>query len=216
MSKDNELKQAVLTELNWEPSVTAAHIGVTAKSGVVTLMGHVGSYAEKRAAETAASRVNGVKAVAEEIEVRLPFDVKRADDDIASAALERLSWDVSVPVDAVKVKVENGWLTLSGQVDWHFQKDAAEQEVRGLSGVVGVANKIAIKSVLDTSKIGDDIMHALHRSWLFDAKTIKVSADGGKIRLTGSVRTPYESQVAMATAWSAPGAISVQNDLAVI
>jgi osmotically-inducible protein OsmY len=131
MLNDSQLQQAVLAELKWEPSIAAAHIGVTAKAGVVALTGHVESFMEKHAAETAAGRVKGVKAVAEEIEVRLPFDTKRGDEEIAAAAIERFSWDVSVPPDAVKVKVEKGWITLTGVVDWHYQKEAAEQDVRG-------------------------------------------------------------------------------------
>ncbi len=117
MSQDKDLQQAVLDEFIWEPSVTAGHIGVTANHGVVTLSGHVDSYAKKQAAEAAARRVKGVKAVSEEIEVRLPFDTQRSDEDIAAAAIERLSWNVSVPKDSVMVKVENGWVTLTGQVD---------------------------------------------------------------------------------------------------
>ena len=126
MSSDSDLQKAVMAELTWEPSVTAAHIGVTAKAGVIALTGHVDSYAAKHSAEVAATRVKGVKAVAEELEVRLPMDARRSDEDIAAAAIERLSWDVSVPKDAIKVKVEKGWVTLSGQVDWFFQKDLAQ------------------------------------------------------------------------------------------
>ena len=121
MPQDSQLKELVLAELKWDPSVTAAHIGVTANGGVVSLTGHVENYAEKSAAEHAARRVKGVKAVAEEIEVRLPFDRQRGDDDIAGAAISRLYWDVSVPRDAAQVKVEKGWVTLTGEVDWHFQ-----------------------------------------------------------------------------------------------
>ena len=119
---DTKLQEAVLAELAWEPSVTAAHIGVTAISGVVTLTGHVESFAEKHAAETAAARVKGVEAVAEEIEVRLGFDSQRSDNDIAAAVVNRLDWDVAVPRDAIKVKVENGWITLSGRVNWDYQR----------------------------------------------------------------------------------------------
>jgi osmotically-inducible protein OsmY len=137
---DTKLQQAVLAELAWEPSVTAAHIGVTAISGVVTLTGHVESFAEKHAAESAAARVKGVEAVAEEIEVRLGFDAQRDDKDIAAAVVNRLEWDVAVPRDAIKAKVENGWITLSGEVDWNFQRQAAVQDVRRLLGVVGVSN----------------------------------------------------------------------------
>jgi osmotically-inducible protein OsmY len=211
MSDDNELKQAVLDELKWEPSVNAAHIGVTTNAGVVTLMGNVESYAD---AERAARRVKDVKAVAEEIEVRLPFGIKRGDEEIASAAVSRLTWNVSVPKDAVKVKVEKGWITLTGEVDWHFQQETAADEVRGPYGVVGVSNLITIKPRANASNIRDDIMVALHRSW-FDPKTINVSVQGDKVRLTGTVREWNERDVAGSTAWATPGTTSVENDIRV-
>lgn len=216
MSQDYNLQKAVLSELNWEPSVTAAHIGVTAEAGVVTLTGHVETYAEKRAAETAAARVKGVKAVAENIEVRLAFDRQRSDDEIATAAVDRLAWNLPGPRDAIKVKVEGGWVTLSGQVDWHYQEEAAEQEIRHVSGVVGVSNQVTIKPRVDVANISDDITHALHRSWLFDPKTIDVSADGGRIRLDGTVHSLHEKSLAAITAWAAPGATAVENNLAVV
>ena len=216
MPHDHKLQKAVLAELHWEPSVTAAHIGVTAEAGVVTLMGHVDTFAQKHAAEMAARRVKGVKAVAEEIEVRLPFDAKRGDDEIAAAALDRLAWDVSVPRDAIQVKVEEGWITLTGQVDWKFQKETAEQDVRRLFGVVGVSNQTTIKPRVDAPDIRDDIVHALHRSWLFDPNTISVSAEGGRVRLTGTVHSVHDRQVAAETAWAAPGATAVENDIAVV
>jgi osmotically-inducible protein OsmY len=216
MLNDSQLQQAVLAELKWEPSITAAHIGVTAKGGVVALTGHVESFMEKHAAETAAGRVKGVKAVAEEIEVRLPFDTKRGDEEIAAAAIERFSWDVSVPPDAIKVKVEKGWVTLTGVVDWHYQKEAAEQDVRGLFGVVGVSNQTTIKPRINVSNLSDDITHALHRSVFFDPKEVTVSAQGGKVRLTGTVHSWHDRQVAAATAWAAPGATAVENDIAIM
>lgn len=216
MSEDAKLKQAVLSELNWEPSVTAAYIGVTARNGVVTLMGHVGNYAEKHAAEMATFRVKGVKAVAEEIEVKLPFDTERSDDDIAAAAVDRLAWDVSVPRDAIKIKVQKGWVTLTGQVDWYHQKAAVAQELRWLSGVVGISDQITIKPRPDTLKISDAIMAALHRSWLHDAKTVSVSAQGGNIHLNGTVRSAHERQVANTTAWAAAGATAVENNPVVV
>lgn len=215
MTTDSQLQQAVIDELSWEPSVTAAHIGVTAKGGVIELSGHVGSFAEKFAAEMATRRVKGVKAVAEEIEVKLPFTVKRTDGEIAAAAVDSLSWDVSIPRDAVKVKVEKGWLTLSGTVDWQYQRNAAEQDVRRLHGVVGVMNEIAIKvSGVNTASIGDDIRHALHRTW-FDPKTITVTANGGKVKLTGTVHSWQDRQTAASTAWSAPGATMVENNITI-
>jgi osmotically-inducible protein OsmY len=214
MSTDDQLQQAILAELAWEPSITAAHIGVTAKDGVVALTGHVESFAEKHAAEAAVRRVRGVKAVAEAIEVRLPFDTQRRDEDIAAAAIDRLAWDVSIPPDAIQVKVEQGWITLTGQVERHYQKEAAEQDIRRLFGVVGIANQITIAPKVDASSISADIMHALRRSW-FDPKTITVSAEGGRVRLTGTAPSSYARRVAVTTAWAAPGTIAVVNDIAI-
>jgi len=215
MPHDSNLQQAVLEELSWEPSVVAGHIGVTADDGVVTLTGHVENYSSKWAAENAARRVKGVKAVAEEIEVRLPLDSQRDDGDIASAAINRLAWDTSVPRDAVKVKVEKGWVTLTGEVDWHFQKEAAEQDIRPLYGVVGVSNQTTIKPTVDTGNIGRDITHALHRSWA-DPRTVRVSAEGWRVHLTGTVHSAHDRVIAGQTAWSAPGATYVENDISVV
>jgi osmotically-inducible protein OsmY len=215
MSHDSQLKQSVLDELKWEPSVDAAHIGVTAREGVVTLMGHVDSYFQKRAAELAAGRVKGVKAIAEEIEVKLPFDIKRSDEDIAAAAISRLSWDVSVPKDSIKVKVEKGWITLTGQVDWYYQKQAAELDLRGFHGVVGVSNNVTIKTRVNTGNLSDAIGHALHRSWFYDSDTVAVSAEGGKVRLTGTVESWHDREVAESTAWAAPGATAVENNIVI-
>lgn len=188
---------------------------MTAASGVITLTGHVGSFAEKHAAEAAAGRVKGVKAVVEEIEVKLGFDVKRTDDEIAAAAVESLMWDVSVPKDKVQVKVEKGWVTLSGEVDWHFQKEAAELSSRRLIGVVGVINQITIKANSDPSDIHTKIVTALNRSW-YDADKITVTTQGGKVRLDGSVRNWYERRWAETAAWGAPGVTNVENDLSII
>ena len=193
-----------------------AHIGVTTKGGVVTLTGHVTSYAEKIAAEAAPRKVKGVIAVADEIEVRLPFGTKRCDTDIAGEIVGRLASDVSIPHNTVKVTVESGWVTLTGQVDWYYQISAVGQEIRWLSGVTGVSNEIVVKVRLDTSKISSAITDALHRSWLYDPKTVIVSADSGKIRLTGTVRSLHERELATATAWAAPGATAVENDLAIV
>ncbi len=216
MLEDDQLQKAILAELGWDPSVVAAHIGVTTSAGIVTLTGHVETFAEKHAAEAAAWRVRGVKAVAEDIEVELPFERTRGDDEIAAAALERLAWDTSVPADAITIKVEQGWLTLSGQVEWHYQKAAAEQDVTRLHGVTGVSNQVIVRSTVDVSNISNNIQHALHRSWLLDDETVTVMANGGRIHLTGTVRSPHERQVAWATAWAAPGAISVENDIRII
>ena len=212
---DDTIKNAVVEELSWEPSVTAAHIGVTARSGVVTLTGNVRSYAEKYAAERAAQRVKGVRAVAEDIEVRLPSDLKRRDEEIAAAAVSHLSWDSSVPKDAVKIKVEKGVVTLTGQVEWHFQKEAAASAMRRMAGVTYVTDLVTIKPQVDVKNISDDIQHALHRSWFFDPELVHVSAEGGKVKLTGAVHSPQDRQTAASTAWSAHGATSVENNLTV-
>jgi len=208
------LQQAVLAELSWEPSITAGHIGVTASNGVVTLSGHVETFAQKRAAEAAAGRVKGVKAVAEEIEVKLPFAMKRTDDQIAEAVLDRLAWDVAVPKDKVKVKVDNGWITLTGTVDWHFQSDAAEDACRRLYGVVSVFNQIEIKPHVQPAEIQEKIKTALHRSW-YEPVKITVSAEGGKVRLTGNVRSWSERQQAETVAWGAPGVMMVDDAITI-
>jgi len=194
MLTNTQLQSNVLAELGWEPSLDAGNIGVSADEGVVTLNGHVDSYWQKYAAENAAARVKRVKAVAEEIQVKLPFDVKHGDADIAKAAIQRLSWDASVPRDAIKVRVENGQVTLNGNVSWHYQKEAAAHAIRYLNGVVSVFN----------------------RAWYYDANTIKVNAKGGAITLTGKVETWNARDLAGTTAWSAPGATSVQNDIQVL
>lgn len=214
MSDDKHLKQAVLDELKWEPSVNAAHIGVTTKDGVVTLMGSVETYAEKHAAETATLRVKDVKAVAEEIEVKLPYTVKHGDTEIAAAAVDRLAWNVSVPKDAIKVAVTKGWVTLTGDVHWHYQHDAAADAVRTLWGVTGVSNQIAIKPQANASNIKSDIMVALHRSW-FAPDNISVATNDGRVTLTGSVEYWDERALAGTTAWAAPGVTSVTNDIRV-
>jgi len=204
-----------MAELGWEPSIDAGHIGVAANAGVVTLTGRVQSFRQKVAAERAAARVKGVKAVAEDIEVKLPYDIRRGDEDIAGAAIERLAWDASVPSDTIEIRVENGWITLNGEVDWRFQKEAAAQAVRTLIGVIGVSNQIEIKPTVNADDDGQNITRALHRSWFYDPNTIKVSAQGGTIRLTGQVTTWNARDLAGKTAWSAPGATSVENEITV-
>ncbi len=213
MSEDQKLKQSVLDQLRWEPSVEAAHIGVTAKDGVITLMGHVDNYAEKFAAETATRRVKNVKAVAEEIEVRLPFSAtKHGDEEIASSAASQLKWDSSIPANAVKAKVEKGWVTLTGEVDWHFQRDAAMEAVRNLWGVTSVTNNITIKAKPNASAIRESIVTALDRSWMNPAR-IDVTADGGKVTLSGKVDSWYERSEAASAAWAAPGTTTVENNI---
>jgi osmotically-inducible protein OsmY len=216
MPEDTHLQLEVIAELNWEPSVTAAHIGVAANAGVITLTGEVESYAEKHAAEMAARRVKGVKAMAQEIKVQLPFERERGDGPIAEAILDRLSWDVSIPSGAIQVTVTQGWVMLTGIVDQHFRRQAAEQNVRRLQGVVGVSNQISIKPQINTANIGNDISCALHRSWFPDPDAIAVTAEGGKVRLTGIAHSWHAREVAGETAWGAPGATDVENLISVV
>lgn len=215
MSQDSQLQQAILAELNWEPGVSAGHIGVTAKDGIVTLTGHVENYPSKHAAELAARRVKGVLAVADEITVELPVNTVKTDEEIAAAAIERLAWNVSLPREGIKVTVADGWLTLTGEVEWYYQSLEAAKEVHALRGVVGVTNEIAIKPRVNCDHLARDISFALNRSWFFDRDAMTVTVEGGVVRLGGTVHSPHEREVAALTAWSAPGVIGVRNDIVV-
>jgi osmotically-inducible protein OsmY len=208
MSNDLQLRQDVIDELEFEPSVNAAHIGVTANHGVLTLTGFVTSYAEKTAAEQAALRVKGVRAIAEEIQVRLPSDTKRADDEIAARAVDILKW---VPADRIGVKVEQGIVTLTGEVDWQFQKTEADHVVHKLSGVVDVVNEIRVAAPVDAFEVKEKLEKVLQRSAEVEASRITVETDGGKVTLKGKVRAWYERDIAERAAWSAPGVTEVQR-----
>lgn len=209
---DLSLRQNVLNELEFSPQVDAAHIGVTVEKGVVTLSGHVKSYAEKLAAETAAKRVKGVRAIAQEIEVRYPFDKKTADDEIARRALNILSWNAVVPADAIQVKVQDGWITLTGSVDWDYQRRDAESEVRRLSGVAGVVNQLTIKPHVAPTDVQRKIEGALLRNAEVEAQNIKVMVkDGGTVSLKGVVHGWSELEMVKNAAWSVPGVVAVED-----
>jgi osmotically-inducible protein OsmY len=212
---DMKTKKAVEEELEWEPSVDAEHIGVAAEDGVVTLTGHVGSYAQKLAAEAATRRVKGVRAIAEEIEVRFPGDRKLADDQIAKRALDVISWDSTIPKDSFQVKVQNGVVTLTGEADWYFQRDDAESAVRKLSGVKGLINDIKIKPKVQASDVKSRIETALKRSAEVEADSIKVSVLNGRVTLNGKVKAWYERDLAERTAWSAPGVVAVEDRISI-
>lgn len=216
MSGDAALQHTVSAELIWDPAVTSSEIGVTARDGIVSLSGHVGTYDEKMAAEAAARRVYGVRAIVQEIEVDVPFAFKRSDADIATTAVARLAWNVAVPPDCVSVKVSKGVITLAGEVDLHFQSDAAERELRHLSGVVAVNNFITVRPKVDVAAVSDRISEALDRSWLFDPKTVTVTANGGTVHLGGTVRTLQERREALGAAWASPGTTAVENHISVV
>jgi osmotically-inducible protein OsmY len=213
---DRELQKHVQDELDWEPSVDAAHIGVAAKAGVITLTGHVSSYAEKLAAELAVRRVRGVRAIAQDIEVRLPNERKTADDEIAARALQILAWDASGPIEDVAIKVEKGWVTLSGKVNWHYQRAAAERAVQRLTGIRGITNCLQVKVRVQPADVRHRIEAALRRGAELDAARVTISvADGGKVVLGGQVKSWHERQAAELAAWAAPGVVQVEDRIAV-
>lgn len=215
MKSDKDLQHDVQDELKWEPSVNAAHIGVTVNEGIVTLTGHVPSYAEKHGAEKAAKRVYGVKAVADELDVKLPGNSKRTDEDIARACVNALKANYSVPDEKIKVVVNNSLVTLEGEVEWQFQREAAMNAVRFLPGVTGVANMIAVKAQVFASDVKNKIEAAFRRSAEIDARRVHVEARDGTVILRGFVRSWPEWEEAHQAAWAAPGVIAVENQLAV-
>jgi osmotically-inducible protein OsmY len=213
MRTDAIIKEDVLNELDWEPSIDATKIGVTCIDGVVTLSGHVNTFAEKLAAERAAKRVYGVRAVVEEIEVKIGGVYKRTDQDIAQAALNNLRWRTNVPDKNIKLKVENGWITLEGTVEWNFQRDAAKNAIKDLAGVRGVTNIIVVKAAIEPKNIKEKIKGAFERSATIDADHVNVRVDGHKVILSGSVQSMAEKKQAEAAAWSAPGVTEVVDNL---
>lgn len=213
---DIQLRQDILDELDFNPRVDARTIGIGVEDGIVTLTGYVGSYAERLSAEQIVKRVTGVEAIANELGVRLPVLAERDDAGIARAAVHALAWLTTVPKDRVKVSVTRGWVTLDGDVDWHYQKEAAEDVVDGLTGVRGVTNKVEVKSGLaHTSDVKERIEAALKRSAEVDASRIVVHTGDGKVELSGRVRSWAEREDALNAAWSAPGVTHVVDHLTI-
>lgn len=215
MKTDMQLKADVASELAWDPAINAAGVGVTAKDGVVTLTGHLDSFAEKHAAERAVRRVAGVRGIAIELDVKLGSEQKRSDSEVAQAAIAALRWHSWVPSERIKVEVEDGWVTLMGEVDWRYQLTSAEQSVRTLVGVRGLTNKIVIKPQANEKDICAEISAALTRHAQREASHIAVAVDGGVVTLTGDVDSLAEHEAAIGAAWSTRGVGRVVDRLEV-
>ena len=215
MKSDKQIQQDVMAELSWEPSVNAAHIGVEVSDGIVTLTGHVTHYAEKLHAEQAAQRVDGVKALTVEMDVTLPGAGKRSDSDIAQSANSVLRWTTYLPTDHIKIKVENGRISLSGEVEWDYQRQGAVEAVHHLHGVTGVNNQITLKPQASASVVKADIEAALKRRAQRHAQAISVEVQGGDVTLTGIVNSWSERALAINSAWRAPGVRNVNDNMTV-
>lgn len=210
MKTDFEIQKDVMDELTWQPLLSASQIGVAVKNGIVTLTGTVDSYLEKIVAEDAAKKVTGVKAVAEDIEVKLKGS-KKNDTEIAEAVMFSLRWHSSIDENKIKIKVENGWVTLDGSVTWNFQKVAIRSAIAKLEGVKGITNNLQVNPIVRLDDVKNRINAAFHRSATIDSDNIHLSVTGSTVTLSGTVRSYAEKKDAESAAWLAPGVIKVVN-----
>jgi osmotically-inducible protein OsmY len=215
MKSDREIERDVKEELEWNPDLDATDIAVSAKNGVVTLVGFVKSYTDKYEAEAAAKRVAGVVGVANDLEVRMPSVDERPDPEIARAAVAAIKAQLPISAERIKVVVKSGWVTLEGQVEWQYQKNTAETAVRRIKGVKGVSNLVQLKPRAEPSEIKKKIMDAFKRNAEVDANRIVVEANGSEVILEGTVRSWIEREEAERVAWSAPGVTKVEDRIVV-
>ena len=214
MSKtDTQIKDDVMAELAWDPAIQAENIGVIVKEGVVTLTGHIGTYTEKMAAEKAVRHVAGVKALAVELDVKLSMSHQRSDTEIAQAALHSLRWHTWVPSERIQVEVDQGWVTLTGEVDWQYQLVSAEQSVRNLLGVRGISNRIVLKPKISTADISHEITAALTRHAKREADRLHILVDKGTVTLQGSVDSLAERDAVIGAAYGTRGVAKVVDQL---
>ena len=215
MKTDHALRQDILDELEFEPAIDANEIGVTVENGIVTLSGHVPNYHQKMLVERLVAGVKGVKGLAEEIEVRFPGSTSYADDEIAKRAVDMLKWSTMVPDDRVQVKVQKGWITLTGSLDWHYQKVGATDILKGIQGVTGISNHIELRPRVSSVDVKARIEGALKRSAQIEADSITVKVAGNKVILEGNVKAWNERHVAEKAAWASPGVTAVDDRLTV-
>lgn len=215
MKSDKDLQHDIMEDLRWDPSIDASKIGVATTGGVVTLTGAVPSYFQKQSAERIAKRVAGVRAVANDIDVQLPSAVQKTDGGIATTALNALKWSASVPDENIKVTVTKGWITLEGNVEWNYQREAAEKAVEELVGVKGVTNRISVSPHIKSREVKSEIKAALHRYAELESRNIEVDATDSTITLRGNVRSWAERKEAENAAWMAPGVTQVKNEIVV-
>jgi osmotically-inducible protein OsmY len=215
MKTDAEIKNDVLDELAWQPNIDETQIGVIVENGVVTLSGVVNNYSKKLAAEKAAKNIEGAKAVALDIEVKYGIELKKTDQEVAKAVVDAYEWNSSVPEDEITIKVENGWVFLTGEVHWEYQKNAAKKAIEGLVGLRGINNSITLKNSIMPKEVKSQIKRAFHRMATLDSNGIILETHGNTVTLRGKVHSIKEKEDAEIAAYKAPGVFDVKNELKV-
>ncbi len=215
MRTDEDIRDDILAEIDWEPQIESTEVGVTVKNGAVTLAGTVGSFSEKLAAERAAKRVKGVYAIAEEMKVKYPSDRTVSDEEIAKRIANIIEWNTSIPRDTVKAEVRDGYVTLTGDVDWNYQREVARNQISSVLGVTAVSNLINVKPRVAKSDVSKEINRALHRNADLESSHVQVDVSGGKVTLSGNVKAWYERKLVEDAVWAAPGVTQVVDNLRV-